>query len=133
MIPPKGASSADLHSDRRRPERNWTRREYKGKKKPLNRLLIVTLARLVQLSNAAHPIELTLLGMVRAPRLVQFLNAELLMEVTLIGMATLARLVQSSNELSGIREIPFSMVMLVKPIHPLKAGLPMVFTVAGIV
>jgi ribose transport system permease protein len=50
MIPPRGAASAaDPQSGRRRPERSWTRREYKGRKKPLNRLLIVTLATAVLL------------------------------------------------------------------------------------
>ncbi len=44
MIPPRGAGAADPQSERRRPERAWTRREYKGRKKPLHRLLIVTVA-----------------------------------------------------------------------------------------
>jgi ribose transport system permease protein len=39
---PRGA--VDQQLERRRPERSWTRREYKGRKKPLHRLLIVTLA-----------------------------------------------------------------------------------------
>jgi ribose transport system permease protein len=39
---PRGA--AEQQTERRRPERLWTRREYKGRKKPLHRLLIVTLA-----------------------------------------------------------------------------------------
>lgn len=45
MIPPKGAAAPQ--SERRRPERSWTRREYKGRKKPLHRLLIVTIATVV--------------------------------------------------------------------------------------
>jgi ribose transport system permease protein len=44
MIPPKGAGAAQPQSERRRPERSWTRREYKGRKKPLHRLLIVSIA-----------------------------------------------------------------------------------------
>lgn len=47
MIPPRGA--AEPQSERRRPERTWTRREYKGRKKPLHRLLIVTVATVVLL------------------------------------------------------------------------------------
>jgi ribose transport system permease protein len=41
MIP---RPAADPQSERRRPERSWTRREYKGRKKPLHRLLIATIA-----------------------------------------------------------------------------------------
>lgn len=41
MIP---KSAGDAESQRRRPERSWTRREYKGRKKPLSRLLISTIA-----------------------------------------------------------------------------------------
>jgi ribose/xylose/arabinose/galactoside ABC-type transport system permease subunit len=41
MIP---RAAAEQQSERRRPERAWTRREYKGRKKPLHRLLIVTIA-----------------------------------------------------------------------------------------
>jgi ribose transport system permease protein len=44
MIPPKGAGAAQPQSERRRPDRSWTRREYKGRKKPLHRLLIVSIA-----------------------------------------------------------------------------------------
>lgn len=33
-----------MQPERRRPERSWTRREYKGRKKPLSRLLIVAVA-----------------------------------------------------------------------------------------
>jgi ribose transport system permease protein len=47
MIPPRG--TAETQSERRRPERSWTRREYKGRKKPLHRLLIVTVATVVLL------------------------------------------------------------------------------------
>lgn len=42
MIPPRGVT--EPQSERRRPERAWTKREYKGRKKPLHRLLIVTIA-----------------------------------------------------------------------------------------
>jgi ribose transport system permease protein len=41
MIP---KSAGDAESQRRRPERAWTRREYKGRKKPLSRLLIAAIA-----------------------------------------------------------------------------------------
>lgn len=41
---PRSPGAAETQSDRRRPERAWTKREYKGRKKPLHRLLIVTLA-----------------------------------------------------------------------------------------
>ena len=41
MIP---RAAAESQSERRRPDRAWTRREYKGRKKPLHRLLIVTIA-----------------------------------------------------------------------------------------
>ena len=44
MIPPRNAAAAESQSERRRPERSWTRREYKGRKKPLHRLLIVSIA-----------------------------------------------------------------------------------------
>lgn len=47
MIPRPAA--VEPQSDRRRPERAWTRREYKGRKKPLHRLLIVTVATVVLL------------------------------------------------------------------------------------
>ena len=46
MIP---RSPVEPQSERRRPERAWTRREYKGRKKPLHRLLIVTIAMVVLL------------------------------------------------------------------------------------
>lgn len=46
MIP---RPAAEPQSERRRPERAWTRREYKGRKKPLHRLLIVTVATLLLL------------------------------------------------------------------------------------
>jgi ribose/xylose/arabinose/galactoside ABC-type transport system permease subunit len=41
MIP---KSAGEAESQRRRPERAWTRREYKGRKKPLSRLLIAAIA-----------------------------------------------------------------------------------------
>src|SRR5271154_2732753 len=44
MIPPRSTVAADQQSERRRPERAWTRREDKGRKKPLHRLLIVSIA-----------------------------------------------------------------------------------------
>ena len=44
MIP---RPAAEPQSERRRPERAWTRREYKGRKKPLHRLLIATIATVV--------------------------------------------------------------------------------------
>src|SRR5215470_13082883 len=49
MIPPRSTVAADQQSERRRPERAWTRREYKGRKKPLHRLLIVSIAAIVLL------------------------------------------------------------------------------------
>ncbi len=49
MIPPRSTVAADQQSERRRPERAWTRREYKGRKKPLHRLLIVSIAAAVLL------------------------------------------------------------------------------------
>jgi ribose/xylose/arabinose/galactoside ABC-type transport system permease subunit len=50
MIPPRSTVAADQQSERRRPERAWTRREYKGRKKPLHRLLIVSIAAVVLLA-----------------------------------------------------------------------------------
>ncbi|MCB1464830.1 MAG: ABC transporter permease [Nitratireductor sp.] len=44
MIPPRGATAVEPPPERRRPERTWTRREYKGRKKPLHRLLVVSAA-----------------------------------------------------------------------------------------
>jgi ribose transport system permease protein len=41
---PKSAADAESQAERRRPERAWTRREYKGRKKPLSRLLIAAIA-----------------------------------------------------------------------------------------
>jgi ribose transport system permease protein len=41
---PRSTGASEPQPERRRPERAWTRREYKGRKKPLHRLLIVTLA-----------------------------------------------------------------------------------------
>jgi ribose transport system permease protein len=41
---PKSLGHAESQPDRRRPERAWTRREYKGRKKPLSRLLVVAIA-----------------------------------------------------------------------------------------
>lgn len=41
---PKSAGEVDSQLQRRRPERSWTRREYKGRKKPLSRLLIAAIA-----------------------------------------------------------------------------------------
>ena len=49
MIPPRNTIAADQQSERRRPERAWTKREYKGRKKPLHRLLIVSIATAVLL------------------------------------------------------------------------------------
>lgn len=49
MIPPRNTIAADQQSERRRPERTWTRREAKGRKKPLHRLLIVSVATVVLL------------------------------------------------------------------------------------
>src|SRR6185295_15208177 len=46
MIP---RPAAEPQSERRRPERSWTRREYKRRKKPLHRLLIVTIATILLL------------------------------------------------------------------------------------
>src|SRR5262245_58726894 len=43
MIPPRGTGAVD-QSQRRQRERTWTRREYKGRKKPLSRLLVVAIA-----------------------------------------------------------------------------------------
>lgn len=50
---PGGAGAAEPQSERRRPERSWTRREYKGRKKPLHRLLIVTGAMIALLAVGA--------------------------------------------------------------------------------
>src|SRR5271154_3094892 len=51
MIPPRrNTVTADQQSERRRPERAWTTREYKGRKKPLHRLLIVSIAAVVLLA-----------------------------------------------------------------------------------
>jgi ribose transport system permease protein len=44
MIPPKGLTAVQPQPDRRRPERTWTRREHKGRRKPLHRLLVVSAA-----------------------------------------------------------------------------------------
>jgi ribose transport system permease protein len=44
MIPPRGLTAVQPQPDRRRPERTWTRREYKGRRKPLHRLLVVSAA-----------------------------------------------------------------------------------------
>jgi ribose/xylose/arabinose/galactoside ABC-type transport system permease subunit len=41
---PKSLGDAESQAERRRPERSWTRREYKGRKKPLSRLLVVAIA-----------------------------------------------------------------------------------------
>lgn len=41
---PKSLGDAESQAERRRPERSWTRREYKGRKKPLSRLLIAAIA-----------------------------------------------------------------------------------------
>ena len=41
---PKSVGNAESQPERRRPERSWTRREYKGRKKPLSRLLIAAIA-----------------------------------------------------------------------------------------
>jgi len=41
---PKSEGNAESQPERRRPERSWTRREYKGRKKPLSRLLIAAIA-----------------------------------------------------------------------------------------
>jgi ribose/xylose/arabinose/galactoside ABC-type transport system permease subunit len=41
---PKSGEDVESQLQRRRPERSWTRREYKGRKKPLSRLLIVAIA-----------------------------------------------------------------------------------------
>ena len=41
---PKSAGDVESQLERRRPERAWTKREYKGRKKPLSRLLIVAIA-----------------------------------------------------------------------------------------
>ena len=41
---PKSLGHAESRPERRRPERSWTRREYKGRKKPLSRLLVVAIA-----------------------------------------------------------------------------------------
>src|SRR5581483_11606858 len=49
MIPPRNTIAADQQSERRRPERAWTKREHKGRRKPLHRLLIVSVATLVLL------------------------------------------------------------------------------------
>jgi len=49
MIPPRNTVAADQQSERRRPERTWTRREYKGRRKPLHRLLIVSIGTVVLL------------------------------------------------------------------------------------
>ena len=41
---PKSAGDVESQPERRRLERSWTRREYKGRKKPLSRLLIAAIA-----------------------------------------------------------------------------------------
>jgi ribose transport system permease protein len=41
---PKSLGHVESQPERRRPERSWTRREYKGRKKPLSRLLVVAIA-----------------------------------------------------------------------------------------
>src|SRR5262249_8920473 len=50
MIPPRSTVAADQQSERRRPERAWRRGEYKGRKKPLHRLLIVSIVTFVLLA-----------------------------------------------------------------------------------
>jgi ribose transport system permease protein len=49
LIPPRSTGASEPSPERRRPERAWTKREYKGRKKPLHRLLIVTIATVVLL------------------------------------------------------------------------------------
>src|SRR3954447_8028833 len=44
MIPPRSTVAADQQAERRRAERTWTKREHKGRRKPLHRLLVVSAA-----------------------------------------------------------------------------------------
>jgi ribose/xylose/arabinose/galactoside ABC-type transport system permease subunit len=51
---PKGVGGAESQPERRRPERSWTRREYKGRKKPLSRLLIAAIATAALIAGGAY-------------------------------------------------------------------------------
>lgn len=73
-------------------------------------VVIVTLVRLLQLSNAHYPILVTESGIVTLVNPLQSINAPYSMLVTLSGIVT-----------------------LVKPLQPVNAFSPMLFTLSGIV
>lgn len=79
---------------------------------------IVTLARLVQSTNAFEPILITLLGIAKFVKAAHKLKVPLPMLVTLSGMMMLARLSHTSNAQSPMEVTLFGMVMPVRSLQP---------------
>ena len=93
---------------------------------------MVTLVRLLQLSNAFSPMLVTVLGIVMVAK-EHILKADLPILVTLFGIVTLFRLMQQSKTLSPIDVTPLGIVMLVRLVQFWNALIPILFTLSGMV
>ena len=93
--------------------------------------LKITLVRLLQLLNAAVPIDVMPVGMLMLVRLVQLENALSPIDVTLSGMVMSVRLLQPVNAAHPIDVTPSGMLMLVRLLQVLNAEVPIDVTPAG--
>lgn len=117
MIPPRGTGAADQQSERRQRERAWTRREYKGRKKPLSRLLVVAIATAV----------LILVGGIVAPSTVSVSALQLMMPFfAVLAVASIGQhlvIQQRGLDLSVAGIMSFAAVM-VSALPGSQAGVP---------
>jgi ribose transport system permease protein len=114
MIP---RAAAESQSERRRPDRAWTRREYKGRKKPLHRLLIVTIA----------TVALVVVGGIAAPSTVSASALQLMLPFfAVLAVASIGQhlvIQQRGLDLSVAGIMSFSAV-IVSALPSSEAGVP---------
>jgi len=114
---PKSLGHAETRPERRRPERSWTRREYKGRKKPLSRLLVVAIATAVLIVG----------GGIVAPSTVSVSALQLMLPFfAVLAVASIGQhlvIQQRGLDLSVAGIMSFAAV-IVSALPSLKAGVP---------
>ena len=118
---PKSLGHAESRPERRRPERSWTRREYKGRKKPLSRLLVVAIATAVLIVG----------GGIIAPSTVSVSALQLMLPFfAVLAVASIGQhlvIQQRGLDLSVAGIMSFAAV-IVSALPSLKAGVPETLT-----
>jgi ribose transport system permease protein len=113
----KSLGHAETRPERRRPERSWTRREYKGRKKPLSRLLVVAIATAVLIVG----------GGIVAPSTVSVSALQLMLPFfAVLAVASIGQhlvIQQRGLDLSVAGIMSFAAV-IVSALPSLKAGVP---------